>query len=309
MCMFARPVISVSATNIFARITASQTQFLAYQMSYHSDQTNAMILPIPVQLPASDSSVTFIDLSHYRNLFFDFQRGYPEVAQMSIGCSSQTKSVMSDLKVFQVGDYVASFVPTLSDFSRLDERFRLSDSVWNQLPDYQDFGFVVFQLAQGALKPHPMAFEFVSRKQSIFFPTRHVHDGEVHPAEDFDHNLFLQHAGLDSRVGGYQNCDLSDPNTQLIRSKQIARQFLKTQDTRGIISPDLLVHRKIIKGNYPNEDYVFSPLGHPDVASFNFRPWVAWSPWLLAVAGLSWFFTRRERIRRARMSKDNADHS
>ncbi len=309
MCIFARPVISVSATNIFARMTASQTQFLVYQMSYHSDQKNAMILPIPVRLPASEASVTFIDLSHYRNLFFDFQRGYPEVAQMSIGCSIQTKSVMSDLKVFEVGDYIASFVPTLSDFSRLDERFRLSDSVWNQLPDYQDFGFVVFQLAQGALKPHPMAFKFESRSQSIFFPTRHVHDGEVHPAEDFDHNLFLQHAGLDSRVGGYQNCDLPDSNTHLIRSKQMAGRFLKTQDTRGIISPDLLLHRKIIKGNYPNKDYEFSPLGHPEVPNFNFRPWAAWSPWLLAVAGLSWFFARRERIRRARRSEDSSGHS
>jgi len=43
-----------------------------------------------------------------------------------------------------------------------------------------------FHLAQGSLKPHPMTFEFESRNKNIFFPTRHVHDGEVHPAEDFE---------------------------------------------------------------------------------------------------------------------------
>jgi len=304
--MFSRPVISVSATNIFARMTSSQSQFLVYQMSYKSDQTNAMILPIPVQLPASEESVKFIDLSHYKEFFSDFQLGFPCVARVSFGCSGGTKSVMTDLKVFQVGDYIASFVPKLPDFSRLDDRFRLSDSVWSQLPDYQDFGFVVFQLAEGSFKPHPMAFEFVSRNRSIFFPTRHVHDDEVHPTEDFDHGLFLQHAGLDSLVGNYQDCDLPDPNTNWIRSKQIASRFLKTQDTRGAVVPDLLVHRKIVIGNQPNQDFEFSPLGHPELLSFNFRPWAAWTPWMLGAVGLSWFFTRRERIRRARMAASTA---
>jgi len=70
--MFSRLVISVSATNIFARMTSSQEQFLVYQVRYKSEQTNAMILPIPVQLPADEGSVKFIGFGHYKELFSDF---------------------------------------------------------------------------------------------------------------------------------------------------------------------------------------------------------------------------------------------
>jgi hypothetical protein len=297
--MFSQPVISVGATSIFARITSSQTQFLVYQMSYKSDHANAMILPLPVGLPASESSVQFMDLSRYENFFSDLEKGFPYVPHSTIGCSAEPKSLMAELKVFKIGNYVASFVPSLPDFSRLDEKFRLPDSVWLQLPSYKDFGFVVFQLAEGSLRPHPMAFEFASRNRSIFFPTLHVHDGEVHSNENFDHFLYMQHAGLDSRVRGYMSGDMPDPVTKLIRSKQTASLFSRIEATHGIVLGNLLVHRKIVRGNQPNNDIEFEPHGDPIIPTFNFRPWAAWLPWLLVLGGLSYFFARRERMRRA----------
>ena len=47
-----------------------------------------------------------------------------------------------------------------------------------------------------------MAMEFQTQRDSneIFFPTIHIHDGEVHELEEFDHALYLQHAEFDSKV-------------------------------------------------------------------------------------------------------------
>ena len=40
---------------------------------------------------------------------------------------------------------------------------------------------------------HPMAFEFPRRAPAaLFFPTVHIHDGEVHETAMFDHRLYCQ---------------------------------------------------------------------------------------------------------------------
>ena len=84
-------------------------------------------------------------------------------------------------------------MPSLKDFDRLDPGFRLPEATWNQLPDYGDYGFAVFQLQAGRHQTHPMAFEFPRRDSSqLFFPTVHVHDGHVHPEAGFDHSLYCQ---------------------------------------------------------------------------------------------------------------------
>lgn len=45
-----------------------------------------------------------------------------------------------------------------------------------------------------------MAFSFPSaRAGHLFFPTMHIHDGEVHEKEDFDHTLYCQASGLEHR--------------------------------------------------------------------------------------------------------------
>jgi hypothetical protein len=58
------------------------------------------------------------------------------------GLESANRLVMtwsaSKLEVIQVGDFEASFVPTVKDFSRLDERFRLPSAVWD-LPNRDTF--------------------------------------------------------------------------------------------------------------------------------------------------------------------------
>ena len=127
-------------------------------------------------------------------------------APPSIGCSKAVDPTSrSDLEVFEVGNYVASFVPKVADFVQLDKRFCLPEETWSRLPQYKAFGFAVFQLAAGSRTPHPMAFEFEYDKKSLYFPTLHIHDGKIHETEEFDHILYMQHAGFDSRVYRYRN--------------------------------------------------------------------------------------------------------
>ena len=77
----------------------------------------------------------------------------------------------------QVGDFEASFVPTVKDFNRLDARFQLPAELFAKMPDYQHFGFAVFKLKPGMQTVQPMAFDFPAAKPGhLFFPTVHIHD-------------------------------------------------------------------------------------------------------------------------------------
>ena len=286
-------------TQIFARKTASNKQFVVYQMNYESAQRNAMILPIPVRRPAREDSLRFIDLSHYESFFDDLASGFPWRRQGGIGCSAAGPPAADEqLRLFKVGNYIASFVPTLAEFSRLDERFTLPQATWAKIPQYQHYGFAVFQLAEGALKPHPMAFDFESEHRNLYFPTMHIHDGEVHPTEEFDHVLYLQHAGIDSEVSGYENCEANDQSTGLIRSERNAQEFANTDDARGILIGNLLVHKKIIRGNHENVDTEIAIQGHPTNARFNWRSWLPTGGWLLVFTAIGWFLVRRQRLKR-----------
>ena len=183
MCCFSQRVISVSSTNIFARAAAQGRQILVYSMSLEANNDLAMILPLPAQTPAGEKDVQFVDLKGYPQFFDDLRLGFPippptESLHMDRAMTSASKA---PLEVVQVGDFEASFVPAVKDFSRLDERFRLPDNAWKDLPAYADYGFAVFKLKSGAQRIHPMAFSFLNRDNArLFFPTVHIHDGKVH---------------------------------------------------------------------------------------------------------------------------------
>ena len=266
-------------------------------MTYESREDNAMILPIPVKHASEGDAVRFIDLENYPDFFEDLSRCFPYSQPSSIGCSA-SKVASDALEVFEVGNYIASFVPSLADFDRLDPRFALPRETWNQIPGYKEFGFAVFQLAAGFLKPHPMAFEFQALSAELFFPTVHIHDGEVHDDEEFDHILYMQHAGLDSIVYGYQNAYVEDKSTGLVRSKTLASAFCDIDRTKGLLDGNLLLHRKIVRGRLPNCDTVISPSGDPVSPTFNPRPLSLYAPWLIMILAVGWFLNRRSKIQR-----------
>lgn len=313
MCIFSQPVVSVTDTNIFARLLPDGWQYLVYQMNFESIENNAIILPLPVQLPSRDEgTLEFISLEDYDGFFKDLNRGFPlrrpPNRSGAVGIESPVSDSIQNLVVHEVGDFVASFVPSLSDFNRLDEQFRLDPQVWKKMPTYADYGFTVFQLKTEKGKPHPMAFKFRSRLSdpktgSLFFPTVHIHDGEVHARESFDHTLFLQAPEFDEACGKYHEKERpqTDHNTGYVRSKWQAHEFLDVNKSRDIVAKDGLIHRLEMRGNLKNADVLAKrDLSH--VASRFPLIGAAAIACLGGVAGMKWFFQRRDQIARQRSS-------
>lgn len=245
MCCFSRPVERVANTNIFARSSKEGRQFLVYSMTISAREDLAMILPIPVPKESKEAAVRFINLEKYPDFFQDMNKGFPPPPSRSRNGSSlglATKS--APLPVVEVGSFEASFVPSVKDFDRLDERFRLPTDVWNKLPRYKNYGFTVFKLKKGAKTIHPMAFEFPRTKpEKIFFPTVHIHDGKVHDTAIFDHVLFCQRSEADT-----------EPILKWEESTQPARFFMKIDESQGLLNADAHCYMRAIKGRQKNED-------------------------------------------------------
>lgn len=140
--------------------------------------------------------------------------------------------------VHAVGSFEASFVPSMADWDRLDPRFRLPVDTWARLGDYADWGFAVFRLAPGKQATiHPMAFRFRTRDpRRLFFPTVHVHDGQVHATARFDHWLYYQLADP-GHDGGDERSTLTP-----------------TADVAGLLAPGVPVRRRALRGRLPNRD-------------------------------------------------------
>ena len=237
MCCFSGPVDRVTNTNIFARAIPDRRQVLVYEMTFAAAAEVAMVLPVPVPPGSPEDSLKFIALDGYRNFFDDLKRGFP-VSRSIPGTRSQSVPQPARLRVVEVGDFEASFVPTRDDFDRLDSRFRMPTAVWDDLRAYRDFGFAVFKLKPGRRRVHPMAFEFPRRdRKRVFFPTVHVHDGVVHRDAEFDHTLYLQG---EARRGW-------DP------SYDVASEFMNGDD-HGLVDRRALLYRRELRGRHRNED-------------------------------------------------------
>jgi hypothetical protein len=248
MCCFSRPVQSVTATNIFARAGASGLQFLVYSMSLKAKEELAMVLPLPVKPGNGERAVQFIDLSGYKEFFDDLLKGFPVPLTASAGTSRAAlpPAAVVKLEVVSVGSFDASFVPTIEDFARLDERFRLPPGTWETLPAYRTYGFAVFKLKPGAATVHPMAFSFLrTNPRELFFPTVHIHDGKLHDKADFDHTLYCQRTSADSFT-----------LTDWEESPRPALAFMTVEKSRGIIDGSAHCHKKRILGRRENKDTI-----------------------------------------------------
>jgi len=284
MCCFARPVKAVSDTKIFARLSEPNKQMLAYQMQYDSDEQNAMILPIPVAGPAREDSLRFISLKEYDDFFKDLKKGYPLPGPPK-SSRAAAGAIDSKLVVHDVGDFVASFVPAMKDFDRLDQRFVIPKSSWDKIPQYADYGFVVFQLKELRGTPHPMAFEFETRfADKVFFPTVHIHDGEVHAREKFHHVLFMQSDQFD---GGHIK-----PPKGFVGSRRDAKTFVDIKKSQGLVDGELMMYRKHMNGRLDNKDVIVA--SGLKRGGFGFvKPLM---PAAMGLLGLGWIIDRRNRL-------------
>lgn len=243
MCCFSGKVDMVSDTQIFARAAKGAGQYLVYSMKFKAGADLAMILPIPTPKNSAEDAVRFINLEKYPAFFADLHKGFPE-PKSDKPRAPASGAALGGLIVVEVGSFVASFVPAVKDFSRLDARFRLPTEVWDKLPRYKDFGFAVFQLKKpekGEQKVHPMAFEFPREdKDILFFPTVHIHDGTVPEKAGFDHTLYCQLTG-ESPQSWEETPGLADT-------------FMNMKETQDIVDPNAHVYRKLMVGRFENKD-------------------------------------------------------
>jgi hypothetical protein len=312
MCCFSTKT-EVHDTAIFARFLRPGTQALVYQMRYTAERPTAMILPLPVALPAKEDSVRFKSLAEYPAFFSDLAAGFPALPPggllRSKGWPRAASVEGSRLAVHDVGDFVATFVPSIKDFGRVDPRFVLPKNVWDRIPAYADYGFAVFQLKELSGTPHPIAFELDTRSpDALFFPTVHIHDGTAHDRDDFDHVLYAQEASFDERAASYRGPDAVDARTGFVRSKDKAASFSDARRSQGLVDGNLLVHKTALRGLLPNRDMSFdlrsavarqagNACSRCDVAPSASLDG-AWLPVTATLAGLGWIIRRRDERRR-----------
>lgn len=229
-----RPRVHVEKTRILARFVEPKRQVLVYSMDLRVGAEVAMILPVPVVPGSGEHALDFVNLEGESDLF-DRLDALFEQAPLPQKGGFRLAPPRQRLVVHEVGSFVASFVPTESDFDRLDPRFRLPLRLSDVVPAYRDYGFAVFQLKPGKVRVHPMAFTFETRApRRLFFPTVHVHDGRMRPRAKFDHALYYQGGSA------LQADSVSDRPPRF--------------DAKGALDTSAPVCRTKLRGDHANED-------------------------------------------------------
>lgn len=200
-------------------------------MDYDAENDLALIVPLPVASTSADA-VRFIDLSDYPEFFADIEKGFPYTR----GGIPESGSPRKRAKAASIE---SSFVATQEALAQLDEKFRIPQETWNHLPEYNDFGFAVFQLSANAHTVPPLAIEFTMRTPNLlYFPTVHIHDGTVPQEAPFDHDLFCQ-----ARAGW-------------LRSYDVAASFIDMDSAQGVVDGGERVSRMTVQGLHPNSDII-----------------------------------------------------
>jgi hypothetical protein len=241
------PPVHVSSTSIFARMLSPGVQGLAYSMNIDAKEPVAMILPLPVVPGSGEDAVKFISLEKHAHMFSTFHYLF-EVLLMAARKGGVSFGIQRQkhLVVHKVGSFIASYVPSRADFTRLDPRFRMPDVLFDAVPAYADYGFAVFQLEPGKKTVHPMALSFPTRApDKLFFPTVHVHDGRYKAKAKFDHSLYYQ-TKRRTAVGEYMPYGSFEGD---------AVAWQKPQESyEGLVEPEDALLRRKLRKRLPNVD-------------------------------------------------------
>lgn len=208
MCIISLTVESVNATKIFSCFTDDESrQFVVYSNEVSTNaKNNMMILPVP-----HPSSVELIDLSHYPSFFQDCEKNFvkyrpPHLYASRSLTASLNYSERPPLPIFNVGSYIASIVPSVYDFDRLNPyMFPVSSDLRATLQqEYtSEFGFICCRLKQGRHTYHPFAYSHAKHSGGLMFlPTFHYHPHnssyDSHIGADWDHVIYTVGTDLDS---------------------------------------------------------------------------------------------------------------
>ncbi len=250
MCIFSQQIDHVGSTRIFVADLGSGVHATAYQMAFRAPEPVAMILPIPTLKGSGDEALAFVNLGGYDDFFDDLARCFPRPRSPRTGGYGIAETPPAALlAVKEVGDYEASYVPSVADFHRLDPRFRLPDSAWETLPDYHGFGFAVFQLrpGRGTQRVHPIAYRYPAESpEELFFPTVHVHDGgHAERRAGFDHELYAQ-----------ASWPTPDRDSAWRIGSLLPGCMMDIGRSQGLVAPEVPLRRVALHGDYPNADVV-----------------------------------------------------
>jgi hypothetical protein len=265
--------LDARATKMFARLDGVGNQYIVYSVEYASATETAVIFPLPMAL--GDASVQFVSLEGYDDFFHDLASGF---VTPTAGRWMQYRSDFGDgLSAPWVRAVDAVYVPTIDELRHLDASMRPADEIWEKLPHYRDFGFVVVKLPSTAVsvaaqvacaaafagsdsmggpmemtghavvervRLRPFAFRFASREpRCVFYPMLTATDGEVKPVVEFDHTLYLQHDKLGN--------DFAQHHVGHVSLR--ASNFMRAGDA-GVTCPRSCCFRKIIRGQSVNQD-------------------------------------------------------
>ena len=239
MCIFTGNVDTVNNTKIFCR-DDNGTHMLVYQMSAEIPVEMAMVLPVPAA--DVEDSISFINLENYEDFFKDMEDLFPVLSDTK-GCACAGSCGL--LKVHDVGNFIASYLPRLKDIGRLDKRFQLPYHCWSHLPKYDNFGYAVFKLKPGRSKRQAMAYCFKStHPEFLFYPTVHIHDGFIDEIAEYDHTLYFQ-AG-----GGFNTMDYWE------KSSVMPSKGMKIDLCQGLVNSDIPIEKLEVVGKLKNCDYM-----------------------------------------------------
>jgi hypothetical protein len=92
-----------------------------------------------------------------------------------------------------------------------------------------------------------MGIEFTTRHpNAVYFPTVHIHDGQVHPTEHFDHSLYLQGTGPHGR-----------PSSGPVET------YVDVARTRDIVRAGAPCQLVEMRGDFANRDIFLGRFGDP----------------------------------------------
>lgn len=259
MCIFGDDVAIVKNTRIFVAPTKGGHQITVYQNTIQSFNKNAMILPIPINTSKKipHKSIQLLDLSTDNNLFDNLDKIFlkpPPYQDNNWGYDHDNEDSDDYHEVYKIGLYKMSIIPNINSIDRLNiKEFNIKASIFESLRGHYltGFAFLVCQFDGQSEKEkmHPIGYIHDSYmndgKKVLFVPTLHIHDGEIHKMENFDHLIF----SLKTDVGDepFQN----DKKINQILQKNTIDAYINDRDKKTI-------RRLKLEGELDNIDIMLS---------------------------------------------------
>ena len=196
MCVISGPIVSVSATKIFAIPSKDgKRQLVAYANSVDSPADNLMILPIPGGVESVRFENVPKELFQQCKTSFALPRGGREFGYLAANCDSAGP----DLVIHSHGSYEVVMVPSIADCARIPAHFaRPTQEVLSFLQatyvvpsemKRSRVGFLFCRLRPGAVDYEPFAYSHAIEGGSLFIPTMHFHKHPASPSMEYK-NLY-----------------------------------------------------------------------------------------------------------------------